>query len=287
MKEYLILGGTGMVGSHLVQQLTTNGHSAHVVTRSQEKANNMPEGATGIVGDLQNPADYDKIFADAKNIFLVNTVSLAELQEGLAAINEAKRVGAEKVVYISVHHADDGPNIPHFASKIALERALKDSGIPYTILRPNSFYQNDLWLKDAILQYHVYPQPMGNRGLSRVDVRDIAQAANNALTKSGYENKTYSLVGPEELTGEQCAQIFSEELGKEVNYGGDDLEAWGEQASQMMPGWMVYDFSLMYELFQRVGLKATGHHPRETQEILGQEPRTYRDFVKEAVASWK
>ncbi|MEM9673086.1 MAG: NmrA family NAD(P)-binding protein [Bacteroidota bacterium] len=287
MKEYLILGGTGMIGSHLVQQLTTNGHSTHVVTRSQEKADNLPESATGIVGDLHNPADYDKIFADAKNIFLVNTVSLAELQEGLAAINEAKRVGAEKVVYISVHHAEAGPNIPHFASKIAVERALKASDIPYTILRPNSFYQNDLWLKDAILQYRVYPQPMGNRGLSRIDVRDIAQAAVTALTQAGYENKTYSLVGPEELTGKQCAQIFSEELGEEVHYGGDDLKAWGEQASQMMLGWMVYDFSLMYELFQRVGLKATDDHLKETREILGQEPRAYRDFVKEAVASWK
>jgi uncharacterized protein YbjT (DUF2867 family) len=287
MKEYLILGGTGMIGSHLVQQMTTHGHTAHVLTRSQEKADNLPEGTTGIVGDLQNPADYDQIFSDAKNIFLVNTVSPAELQEGLAAINEARRVGAEKIVYISVHHAEAGPNIPHFASKIAMEQALKDSGISHTILRPNSFYQNDLWLKDAILQYHVYPQPMGNAGLSRVDVRDIAQAAMNALTQSGYESKTYSLVGPEELTGEQCARIFSEELGQDVHYGGDDLKAWAEQASQMMPGWMVYDFSLMYELFQRKGLKATADHLKETQEIVGQKPRAYRDFVKETVESWK
>ena len=287
MKEYLILGGTGMIGSHLVQQLTSNGHSTHVLTRSQEKADKLPERATGIVGDLQNPTDYDQIFSDAKNVFLVNTVSPAELQEGLAAINEAKRTGAEKIVYISVHRAEDGPNIPHFASKIAIEQALKDSEVPYTIIRPNSFYQNDLWLKDAILQYHVYPQPMGNSGLSRVDVRDIARAAMNALTRSGYENKTYSLVGPEELTGEQCARIFSEELGQDVHYGGDDLKAWAEQASQMMPGWMVYDFSLMYELFQRKGLKASDDHLKETQEIVGKAPRAYRDFVKETVKDWK
>lgn len=287
MKEYLILGGTGMIGRELVQQLTSQGHAIHVVTRTEGKVKDLPNGATGIVGDLQNPEDYDKIFSGAKNVFLVNTVSPSELQEGLAALNEAKRAGAKKIVYISVHNAERGSNIPHFASKIAMEQALKDSGIPYTILRPNSFYQNDVWLKDAILQYHVYPQPMGDQGLSRVDVRDIAQAALNALTQSGYENKSYALAGPEMLTGEQCAEIFSEELGQEVNYGGDDLKAWAQQASQMMPGWMVYDFSLMYELFQQEGLKATDKQAEETQEILGQEPRPYRDFVKEIVTHWK
>lgn len=57
------------------------------------------------------------------------------------------------------------------------------------------------------MQYGVYPQPIGTRGLNRVDVRDIADCAVNALTKSGYEGETYEVHGPDTLTpGKKAAR---------------------------------------------------------------------------------
>jgi uncharacterized protein YbjT (DUF2867 family) len=127
--------------------------------------------------------------------------------------------------------------------------AIEASGIPYTVLRPNNFFQNDYWFKDALLQYNVYPQPIGDKGLSRVDVADIAEAAAITLTADGHEGKTYNLVGPEVLTGEKTAEMWGEALGQQIIYAGNDLDAWEQQFLQYLPASVVFDFKLMYQAF--------------------------------------
>lgn len=284
--SYLVLGGTGTVGSAVVDGLLQNGQSVRVVTRSANHLDAIPHEATGVIGDLEDPSTYDHIFNDTDGLFLLNPVSMTELHQGLAAVNEAGRVGVEHVVYLSVHRVTEGAHIPHFASKIAVERALKESGLAYTILRPNNYYQNDHMLAEVILNHGVYPQPIGNVGLSRVDVRDIAQAAVNAFMEPGHKNKTYALAGPDVLTGADCAAVYDEILDRDVQYGGNDLDAWEQQMLDMLPHWMVYDFRLMYDLFQERGLAASDEDLEATREILGREPRNFHDFAEEAVASW-
>lgn len=285
--RHLVLGGTGTVGSLVVAELLARGERVRVLTRSKERASRLPAGATAVVGDLLDPDTYPAIFADFDHLFLLNAVSSTELHEGLAAVNEARRAGARHLVYLSVQDAEQGVALPHFASKVAIEHAIRASGVPYTILRPNNFFQNDLWLKDAILGHGVYPQPIGDVGLSRVDVRDVARAAVNALTQPGHERATYTLAGPDALTGRDCAEHWSRALGREIRYAGDDLEAWARQARAGLPAPVVYDFRLMYAMFQAQGLRATDAQLRETETILGAPPRGYADFVRETAAAWR
>ena len=285
--RHLVLGGTGTVGHLVVAGLLKKGESVRVLTRSPEKAKELPPGAAAVLGDLEDPDTYASAFTDYDHLFLLNATTPSELQEGLAAVNEARRSGAKRVVYLSIHDVEKGPAVPHFATKIGIEHALAETGLPHTNLRPNNFYQNDLWYKDVILQYGVYPQPLGSAGLSRVDTRDIAEAAIRALTESGHEGKTYALVGPDALTGEDCAAQYSKALGKKIVYGGDDLVAWAKGSRAGMPAWAVYDYGLMYDMFQKRGLRATPAQLQETRTILGHEPRTYADFVRETVAAWK
>lgn len=283
---HLILGGTGTVGSQVVDELLGRGEDVRVLTRSAERADELPDGAEVVEGDLGDPDTLDGVFAGADRLFLLNAVTPSELQEGLIALSEAERAGVERVVYLSVQDAERGPHVPHFASKVAVEEAVRRSGIPWTILRPNNFFQNDVMFRQALLEHGVYPQPIGSVGLSRVDVRDIGRAAARALTGSGHEGRTYTLAGPRPQTGEDCAEAWSEALGREVSYGGDDLDAWEEQARQMLPAWMVYDFRLMYELFQEEGLVATPDQMEETREILDRGPTSFRTFAEETAASW-
>lgn len=286
--SYLILGGTGTVGSAVVEELRSRGEGPlRVLTRSPEKAAELPAGVEGVVGDLMEPSTYGAVFAEARRLFLLNAVDPTELQQGLVALNEARRAGSEHVVYLSVHDVEKGPHIPHFASKIGVERALEASGIGHTVLQPNNFYQNDHWFREAIVEAGVYPQPIGGAGLSRVDVRDIGRAAANAFTERGPENRAWPLVGPDALTGAECARIWGGALGREVRYGGDDLEAWAEGASRMLPAWMVYDFRIMYETFQREGLVASEEDLEATRRIVGGEPRGFRDFAEETAAAWR
>ena len=162
---------------------------------------------------------------------------------------------------------------------------IKASGVPYTILRPNNFFQNNLGLKDAILA-GFYPNPIGSIGSHRVDVRDIAEAAALALTQSGHAGQTYSVVGSEAFTAEQCAALVSRLLGRRVHYTGDDLHAWAAQVRAFMPAWMVRDLVIMYDHFQRHGLLATPGEIETITRVLGHPPRRYEEFVRETLAGW-
>lgn len=284
--KHLILGGTGTVGGAVVRALLARGEAARVLTRSEESARALPAGAEGVVGDLNDPDCYERVFADFDALFLLNAVSSTELQEGLAAVNEARRAGAGRIVYLSVQNAEGAPHVPHFASKTAIETAIRASGVPFTILRPNNFYQNDYWFRTPVVEYGVYPQPLGAAGTSRVDVRDIAEVAVRVLTEPGFDGRTITLAGPRALTGEDCARDYAAALGREVRYAGDDLDAWAAQARQMLPGWMVYDFRLMYAHFQRHGLVATSAELAEMEALLGRPPRDFADFARETAAQW-
>jgi len=284
--KHLVLGGTGNVGSLVVEGLLAKGEAVRVPTRDAGRAKALPKGAVGVVGDLANPDTYETIFADYDHLFLLTANGPSDLMEGLAAVAEARRTGARRVVHLSIHDVEKAPEAPHFASKIAIEAALKESGLPWTILRPNNFFQNDYWWKDPILQYGVYPQPIGEIGLSRVDTRDIGEAAVRALTEEGHTGRTYALVGSDVLTGADCAARFSEALGKKIVYGGNDLAAWAKGARAYLPAWAVYDYALMYAMFQKKGLMATPAQLAQTRAILGREPRKFSDFVKETAAAW-
>ncbi len=286
--RHLILGGTGTVGSLVVSGLLAKNEEVRVLTRSSDKLSNLPQGVTGIVGDLADPNTFEAVFKDFDTLFILNGVTPSELHEGLAAVAEARRTNAKRIVYLSVHEAERGWNIPHFGAKIVIEKAIKDSGIPYTILRPNNFFQNDVWMKDGLMQMGVYAQPYGDKGLSRIDVRDVAEAAVNALTTTNKEllNRTFNLVGSRPINGNATAEIWTNALGRKIQYAGNDLVQWGVQAMKMMPSWMVFDMKLMYGMFQDKGLIGTDAQVKETVTILGHEPRRYEDFVSECVKSW-
>ena len=282
----LVLGGTGNVGSQVTRELLARGAEVSVLTRNPEKAKALPRGARAVTGDLLDPGTVRSAFAGHDGVFLLNAVSSTEAHEGLMALNGATLAGVKRLAYLSVHDVDKAPHLPHFGGKIAIEIAIKASGIPYTILRPNNFFQNDTFFKEALLGYGVYPQPIGGAGISRVDVRDIAEAAAIALTADGHAGETYNLAGPRAWTGADTAEVWSRALGKPIAYGGDDLDAWEKQSLQYLPAWMVFDFRLMYAFFQKRGLKATDADIERLTKVLGHPPRRYEDYVAEAAKAW-
>jgi uncharacterized protein YbjT (DUF2867 family) len=280
----LVLGGTGTVGSQVVRELLKRGADVSVLTRDAKKP--LAAGAKPVAGDLLDPATIRSAFAGRDAVFLLNGVSATECHEGLMAVNGARMAGVRKVVYMSVQDVDKAPHLPHFGAKLPVEIALKASGIPFTILRPNNFFQNDVWFKDAMLGYGVYPQPFGDVGLSRVDVRDIAEAAAIALTTDAARNATIDVVGPEVLTATGTAVTWGGVLGRKIAYGGDDLDAWEKASLAYMPPFMVFDFRLMYAYFQENGLKGTPEAVATLTALLGHPPRRFDEFAAETARAW-
>jgi len=281
----LVVGGTGTVGSAVVAALQAGGHEPLVMSRSAEKAARRPAGAAHVVADLEQPATLPAAFSGVDGVFLLLPVSQTETAQGLAGVEAAQAAGVRRIVYMSVVMPPGSEVVPHIASKIPVERAVQASGIPWTILRPNNFFQNDLWLRDAITTYGVYPQPLGPRGVSRVDVRDIAEAAASAFTRG--VGGIVPLNGPRGLTGDDTARVYSEILKRPVRYAGDDLDVWEKQASAMFPPWMVHDFRIMYDYFIRHGAHASGTDFAAQQHLLGRAPRPFEAFVEELAEAWK
>jgi len=282
----LVIGGTGAVGSQVVRELQARNAEVLILTRKAEKLKSLPAGTRGVVGDLLDPGTVRSIFRGVDCVFLLNVVSPAETHEGLMAVNGARMAGVRRLVYLSVQEADRAAHLPHFGSKLLVETVIKASGIPFTVLRPNNFFQNDYFFKDVLLQHGVYPQPIGDVGIHRVDIRDIAEAAAIALTTGGHEGQTFNLVGPEPFTGKDTADAWGRTLGKPIAYAGNDLDAWEKQSLQYLPAWLVFDFRLMYEYFQQGGFRATPADIERQTKLLGHAPRNFGDFTRETAQMW-
>jgi uncharacterized protein YbjT (DUF2867 family) len=282
MSKIVVIGGTGTVGSQTVQELLNRGAGVRVMTRSADRIASLPKGVEGVVGSMLKPESLPAVFAGAGKLFLITPLDRDETAQGIDAVDAAVAAGIRRIVCLSVHHADQALTIPHFVSKLPIEGVVRSSGVEYTILRPNNFFQNDLAVLDAI-RAGVYPQPSGHVGMHRVDVRDIAEAAAVALTQPGHSGKTYSVVGPRAWTGAQIAEFLSRYLGKPVTYTGDDLKAWAAQMRAFMPGWLVRDLEIMFQHFLIQGLLATQAEIEEVTAVLGHAPRSYEAWIKEVL----
>ncbi len=284
--KVLVIGGTGTAGSAVARQLVDRGERVRVMSRTDDAAK-LRLSVEWAHGDLAKPATLPNAFKGIEAAFLLNAMSQDETAQGLAAVEAAKRAGVRRIVYMSVVMPPGSEIIPHFASKIPVEQAVRDSGLEWTILRPNNFFQNDLAWRDAIARNGVYPQPIGGVGVTRVDVRDIADAAVSALTGPGHLERVYALHGARAWTGEDTARVYSEELGRTIRYIGDDLDAWAKQARAFMPAWMVDDLQVMYHFMQEHGAQATAEELEAERAIIGHDPRAFETFVWEVATEWR
>ncbi len=267
----LVIGGAGHTGSEVVKELKKRGAGVRIFVRKESTP--APEGVEIAVGDLLDPVSVQKALEGVSKLYLLNAVTPDELTQGLIAYDLARKKKLKHVVYHSVFGAEQFKDVPHFASKVAIESALHEFDTPFTILRPNYFFQNDASLKEPLMQAGVYPMPLGPVGISAVDVRDIAEAAAIVLTSDGHQGKTYNLVGPEPLSGPKAASIWSAALNKQIRYGDDDMDAFEKQMRQRAPAWSAFDMRMMFQGYLERGFQAGKGDVETLTELLGHAPR--------------
>ncbi|CAG9206819.1 SDR family oxidoreductase [Burkholderia vietnamiensis] len=279
----LVTGATGRVGRQVVQQLVERGASVRALVRDPSKAD-FPAAVSVVQGDMLDIDSLRNAYSGVRTLFLLNGVAGDEFTQALIALNLARDAGIERVVYLSVLHADRFVDVPHFAVKFGAERMIEQLGFSATILRPAYFMDNERMVRDVIVGHGVYPMPIGGKGVAMVDVRDIAEVAalelirrNDAPGKLPVE--TIDLVGPDTLTGEQLAGIWSEILGRPVAYGGDDPSAFENNLATFMPKWMAYEMRLMAQRYVSDGMVPQSGAVERLTEILGRPLHTYRAFA--------
>jgi uncharacterized protein YbjT (DUF2867 family) len=282
--KILVVGGTGLVGSSVVRELLRRDADVRLLVRDAKAA--VPSGVDVAVGDLLDPPAVERAMEGADTLYLLNAVTPDELTQALIAFDLAKRRKFKLVVYHSVFRVDHFLDVPHFASKFAIESALRAFDVPWTILRPNYFFQNDVTLRDSLTVAGVYPQPLGETGISAVDVRDIAEAAGIALTVEGHEGKIYNLNGPALVSGPKAATIWSETLGRTVRYGGHDMDAFESAMREHAPAWSAFDIRMMFAGYLERGFAAQENDIETLTALLGHAPRTYEAFAHETAETW-
>jgi len=283
----LVIGATGNVGRPTVQGLVAKGEVVRCLTRSEDKIAGLPAGASGAVGDTEDGKGLAAAFEGVDRLFLITANGETESQRGLNAIDAAQAAGVNRIVFLSVQNPGREGSAPHYKSKLPIEKAIRDSGIAYTILRANFFNQTDLSVGKAIANYGVYAMPIGSIGQNRVDARDIADAAVRALTEDGHEGAEYDLHGPDTINGEKAAAVYAKHFGRDVFYGGDDVEKWAEPVKAFIAPWLLDSLKAMFLVQQANGSVADAVAVAASEKAVGHPLRSFDAFAAELAAQVK
>jgi uncharacterized protein YbjT (DUF2867 family) len=284
----LVTGATGTVGSLVVRGLADAGADVKALVRQSGKVA-FPTGVTEVIGDLTDVPSMRAALSSVRTLFLLNAVTPDEVTQALIALNLARDAGIERIVYLSVIHADKYTNVPHFTGKHTVERMIEALDMAVTILRPAYFMQNERMVQTAIEGYGVYPMPIGSAGVAMIDARDIADIAVAELLRrdgaaAALPRVTLDLVGPELITGASAARTWGNAISREIAYAGDDLAAFEAQMATFGPAWLAYDMRLMMAGIQKIGMHGAEGAVDRLQALLGRPLRGYAAFVREAVA---
>ncbi|WP_250474927.1 NmrA family NAD(P)-binding protein [Caballeronia sp. GAFFF1] len=286
----LVTGSTGVVGSQILDHLKASGAQVRALTRTPEKAQ-LPEGVVAVRGELSDIDGLRDALKDVSTLFLLAPNAPDELTQAIQALCIARDTGVKGIVYLSVFKAMEYADVPHFTSKFAAERMIEQSGLPATILRPAYFMQNDVRQKEPLLTQGVYAMPIGAKGISMVDVRDIGDAAARELLRreaasEPLPRELYELVGPDSVNADFVTAAWGDALARPIRYGGDDIDALEARLKGAAPAWLALDMRLMMQRYLEDGAVATPPQIERMTSLLGRAPRSYRDFAAETASEW-
>ena len=272
-------GATGHIGSELVRLLSAKNVAVRALTRDPRRAQPMP-GVEWVRGDLADVESLPGLFRGASRMFLLtsNSEDMRDLQ--VNAIKAARAAGVAHMVKASALGASGHSKSPIGRAHYEVERALQESSIAWTILRPHVFMQNFLEIALTIAREGRIRAASGDGKIPFIDARDIAAVAAVALTMPGHEGKKYVLTGPEALSYGDVARIIGKAIGRPVEYAAESLEEARERLVRARaPPWII-ESTLGLAAYQRAG-GPTAAVSKTVEEILGREPRTLAQFVQD------
>ncbi|MEU3301612.1 NAD(P)H-binding protein [Streptomyces sp. NPDC006678] len=268
----LVTGATGHVGSELVSALARAGAPVRAFSRSAASAD-LPTGAEGVSGDLNSAGSVAAALDGVRAVFLMPGHQQAH--ESLAAMRAA---GVERVVLLSgasVPGGDTSNAVTRYMTEA--ETAVRESGLPWTFLRPFSFMSNTLeWAEALRAGSDTVRAPFAGARSAVVDPRDIAAVAALALTGSGHEGRAYTLSGPEALLPADRARILGEVLGRTLRFEAlSDEEARAVLEARMPVEYVDAFFGFFAEgtLDESPVLPAVG-------DLTGRPPRTFAQWAQ-------
>ncbi len=274
----LVTGATGTTGGEVTRQLTEAGHDVRVLAHGAEAAAKLARpGVEVAIGQYDDLASLAAALAGIEAVYAVTPVNARQVDWMRNLIDAARRAEVRRFVKLSGMTAGPGSPSALIRDHGKSDEHLRASGVPYTILQPNSFMQNQLWSLGSIKQEGAFYQATGDARQSVIDVVDVAAVAVKALTEPGHEGKTYVLTGPESLGFHEIAAKIGRAIGKPVTYVPISTEAaaQGMQASGM-PEWLAHNIA---EFFGSVATGAYAGTTGDVERLLGRPAATFDQFI--------
>jgi uncharacterized protein YbjT (DUF2867 family) len=250
-----VSGATGNQGGVVARRLLKRGFRVRALSRDTQKPEAQAlaeEGAKVVRGDLNDRSSVDRALEGAYGVFSVQNFYESgyegEVRQGKMLADAAKAAGVRHVVYSSVGSAHRETGIPHFDSKGEIEEYMRQTDLPYTILRPVFFMQNWEMMRDQILD-GTLAQPLDpEKPLQQVNVEDLGAFAVIAFENPDeWLGREVDLAG-DELTMLEVAETMSQVTGREISYYQVPWNQFREQMGE--------EFAVMYEWFNEVGYEA-------------------------------
>ncbi|MEU0596955.1 NAD(P)H-binding protein [Streptomyces sp. NPDC006393] len=274
----LVTGATGTIGSDVVRQLAARGEKVRALTRDPAKAR-VPAGVEVVRGDYRDPGSLEAALTGVTAAFLLRPPGPDEGQDA-ALVAAAGAAGVGRLVKLSAIGTGEGASGPSALWHLKGERAVRESGAAWTVLRPSSFASNTLSWVPALRAGEPVPNLTGDGASGVIDPRDVAAVAVRALVESVHAGRTYTLTGPEAISVPGQAAVLAAVLGRPVptrDLSPDETRAflrtaWGMEGDRA-------DGVLAGVAFVRDGGNAVVTD--DVPEVLGRPARTFRAWAED------
>lgn len=283
----LITGANGHFGKATIEALLKKGTDKNQIAGLVRKEANAAElKALGVNVRIGDYNDHNSLLEAFKNIDKLVLVSGTELPNRAAqqasAVQAAKAAGVKHILYTSVDRKNDKEDSSIsfiLSSHMATEKAIKESGLTYTILR-NNVYLDLLpaFLGEKVLETGIF-LPAGEGRVGFALRSEMAEATANILSTKGHENKEYNISGKHSISFTEVAKILTAITGKTIPYHSPDPKTYIETLTQAgVPTEYAEVFGGFAAAAQQGELSA-GNTDLET--LLGRKPTSAEEFLKQ------
>ncbi|MFR0354466.1 SDR family oxidoreductase [Streptomyces sediminimaris] len=279
----VVTGATGNVGRSLVRTLAAAGERVTATSRGVSAAD-VPRGTRHHRADLTEPETLRPAFDGADALFLQNGGPSALLLDPHAILGLAKAGGITRVVLLSSQGAATRPeSASHGGTVRAIEDAVRQSGLDWTILRPGGFHSNAYAWAESVRTRRVVAAPFADVGLPMIDPADVADAAAATLRRDGHTGRIYDLTGPALVTPRRAAREIGDALGEPVRL--EELSR--AEARALMTRFMPEPVADTTLDILGSPTPAERRVSPDAERLLGREPATFADWAHRHAAAFR
>ncbi|AYN38965.1 NAD-dependent epimerase/dehydratase family protein [Streptomyces dangxiongensis] len=274
----LVTGATGSVGRLVTDHLLAAGVAVRALTRDPAAAA-LPDGAEVWAGDLLRPHTLTAALHGVERLYLFPVPETAR-----AVVAAAEEAGVRRIVVLSSSSVLDTSGDNHSGEHHrAVERAVAESGVEWTFVRPDEFASNVLWKwAESIRTEGVVRAPYGAAPRVPVHEADVAAVAAAALLEDGHAGQAYLLTGPEAITQSGQVRAIARAVGRPIAFEEITPDQARKDMAAAMPAPVV-------EMVLRYLADAVVHPPvpvDTVERVTGRPARTFARWVADHAADF-